>query len=116
VTRFASNVAAMHCQAAKGAPVPVLCTAEEEEETLACLNRLRPGWSWRCMGIQALNSGRPQPSSGSVDLAVLHDWLRFQKVLVVAPGCAREFHYALSLIGSDNALSLEDLLAYSPQC
>lgn len=116
VTRFARNVAALHCQAAKGAPVPVLCIAEEEEETLACLNRLRPGWTWRCMGIQTLNRGRSQPSSGSVELAVLHDWMRFQKVLVVAPGCAREFHYALSLIGSDKAVALEDLLVYSPQC
>jgi hypothetical protein len=116
VTRFARNVAALHCQAAKGAAVPVLCTAEEEEETVACLNRLRPGWSWRCMGIQTLNCGRPQPSSGAVELAVLHDWMRFQKVLVVAPGCAREFHYALSLIGSDTSVALEDLLAYSPLC
>jgi len=49
-----------------------------------------------------------------VELAVLHDWMRFQKVLVVAPDCAREFHYALSLIGSDTAVALEDLLAYSP--
>ncbi len=115
-TRFARNVAALHCQAAKGAPIPVLCIAEEEEEVLARLGRLRPGWSWRCMGIQALNCGRPQPSSGGVELAVLHDWMRFQKVLVVAPGCAREFHYALSLVGSDTALALEELLAYSPLC
>lgn len=113
--RFARNVAALHCQAAKGAPVPVLCTAEEEEEVLARLERLRPGWTWRCMGIQALNCDRPQPSSGGVELAVLHDWMRFQKVLLVAPGCAREFHYALSLIGSDTAVALEELLDYSPQ-
>jgi len=114
--RFARNVASLHCQAAKGAPIPVLCTAEEEEEVLARLSRLRPGWSWRCMGIQALNCGRPQPSSGCVELAVLHDWMRFQKALIVAPGCAREFHYALSLVGSDTAVALEELLDYSPQC
>jgi len=115
VTRFARNVAALHCQAAKNAPVPVLCTAAEEEEVVARLNRLRPGWAWRFMGIQAPNSDRPQPSSGCVALAVLHDWMRFQKVLIVAPGCASEFRYALSLIGSDTAVALEELLEASPQ-
>jgi len=115
-TRFARNVAALHCQAAKGVAVPVLCTAEEEAETVARLSRLRPGWSWRCLGIQTLCSGCAQPSSGSLELNVLHDWMRFQDVLLIAPGCAREFHYALSLIAGDNVLATEELLAYAPLC
>lgn len=115
-TRFARNVAALHCQAAKGVAVPVLCTALEEQEVLARLGRLRPGWSWRCMGIKVPTSEDAAPSSGSVTLAVLHDWMRFQEVLVLTPACAREHHYALSLITGDNVLDLEELLAYSPQC
>ncbi|MDR3640426.1 MAG: hypothetical protein P4L39_03805 [Humidesulfovibrio sp.] len=114
--RFARNVAALHCQAAKGVALPVLCTAEEEMEILPRLGRLRPDWSWRFLGIQAIEAGRPKPSSGSVELAALHDWIRFQDVLLLAPGCAREYHYALSLIRGDNVLDLEQLLAYSPQC
>ena len=115
-TRFARNVAALHCQAAKGVAVPVLCTAEEEAETVARLNRLRPGWSWRCMGIHALDADRARPSCGAVELPVLHDWMRFQAVLILAPGCAREFHYALSVVTGDNVVDLEELLAYSPLC
>lgn len=114
--RFARNVAALHCQAAKGVAVPVLCTAEEEAETVARLSRLRPGWSWRCLGIRALDPGRSQPSGGCVELTALHDWMRFQDVLLLAPGCAREFHYALSLIAGDNVLAAEELLAHAPLC
>jgi len=115
-TRFARNVAALHCQAAKGVAVPVLCTAQEEPEVLARLARLRPGWSWSCVGIQAPTSEGAAPSSGTVALAALHDWMRSQEVLALAPACAREFHYALSLIAGDNVLDLEELLAYSPLC
>lgn len=114
--RFARNVAALHCQAAKGAAVPVLCTAEEEAETVARLGRLRPGWDWRCLGIQTLDPGRVQPTGGGLELAALHDWMRHQDVLLVAPACAREFHYALSLIAGDNVLDAEELLAYTPLC
>jgi hypothetical protein len=113
--RFARNVAALHCQAAKGAALPVLCTAEEEDEIQARLKGLRPDWSWRFLGILGLEAGRPEPSSGSLKLAVLHDWMRFQDVLLLAPGCAREFCYALSLIRGDNVLKLEELLADTPQ-
>ncbi|MDP3427453.1 MAG: DUF115 domain-containing protein [Humidesulfovibrio sp.] len=115
-TRFARNVAALHCQAARGVAVPVLCDAQEEPETLARLGRLRPGWSWRCMGIHAPTSEGAAPSSGTVALAALHDWMRSQEVLVISPACAREFHYALSLIAGDNVLDLEELLAYTPLC
>ena len=112
--RFARNVAALHCLAAEGVAIPVLCTAQEEAQTVARLRRLRPGWAWRCLGIQTVNSGCAQPSSGCLELAVLHDWMRFQDVLIVAPGCAGEFHYALSMVADDNVLDLEELLAYSP--
>ena len=112
--RFARNVAALHCLAAEGVAIPVLCTAEEEAQTVARLSRLRPGWSWRCLGIQTANSGCAQPSSGCLELTVLHDWMRFQDVLLVAPGCANEFHYALSIVAGDNVVDLEELLAYSP--
>lgn len=115
-TRFARNVAVLHCQAAKGVAVPVLCSAEEEQGALAGLGRLRPGWSWRCLGIKAPTSEGAAPSGGVVELAALHDWMRSQEVLVLSAACAREFHYALSLIAGDNVLDLEELLAYSPQC
>jgi hypothetical protein len=114
--RFARNVAALHCQAAKGVAVPVLCTAEEEAQTVARLSRLRPGWSWRCLGIQTPDPGRAQPTGGGLEMAALHDWMRFQDVLLVAPACAREFHYALSLVAGDNLMDTEELLAYSPLC
>lgn len=115
-TRFARNVAALHCQAARGVAVPVLCTAQEEPEALARLGRLRPGWAWSCVGIQAPTSEGAAPSSGTVALAALHDWMRSQEVLVISPACAREFHYALSLLSGDNVVDLEELLAYSPLC
>jgi len=114
--RFARNVAALHCLAAKGAAVPVLCTAEEETRTVARLSRLRPGWTWRCLGIQTLDPGRVQPTGGGLEMAALHDWMRHQDALLVAPACAREFHYALSLIAGDNILTSEELLAYEPLC
>jgi len=114
--RFARNVAALHCRAAKGMTLLILCTAEEESETVARLSRLRPGWSWRCVGIQSLDSRRPQPLSGSRELAVLFDWMRIQEVLIVAPDCARRFHYVLSLVSGENILDLESLLAYAPLC
>ncbi|GAB6127382.1 motility associated factor glycosyltransferase family protein [Humidesulfovibrio idahonensis] len=117
-TRFARNVAALHCQAAKGAAIPVLCTAEEEAEVRARLAALPPAhgqdWTWRFMGVRALGTGRPEPSSGCVEQAALCDWMHFQDVLVLAPGCAREFGYALDLMRDDNVLDLEELLAYAP--
>jgi hypothetical protein len=111
---FARNVAALHCQAAKGAAVPVLCTAEEEAGVAARLAVLFPGWKWRFMGICAVKNARPEPSAGALELKALGDWMRFQDVLVVAPACAREHHYALSLVRDANAQDLEELLAYAP--
>jgi len=113
-TRFARNVAALHCQAARNAAISVLCTAEEEAEIQTRLAAYRPDWTWRFMGVRALGTGRPEPSSGCVEQAALNDWMRFQDVVVLAPGCAREFAYALSLVRGDNALDLEELLAYTP--
>jgi hypothetical protein len=40
--------------------------------------------------------------------------MRFQDVLLVAPACAREHHYALSLVRDAGAQDLEELLAYAP--
>ncbi|MBU1042390.1 MAG: hypothetical protein KKF77_14945, partial [Proteobacteria bacterium] len=115
-TRFARNVAVLHRQADRGVAVPVLCSSQEEQEALAGLARLRPGWSWRCLGIKAPTSEGAAPSAGFVELAALHDWMRSQEVLVISPACAREFHYALSLIAGENVLDLEELLGYAPQC
>lgn len=115
-TRFARNVAALHVMASRGVAIPVLCTAEEEAGVLARLKRLWPDWSWRCLGIFAVDAGRPEPSAGCVELKAVYDWLCAQEVVVLAPGCAREFDYALSLLATENVLGLEALAAYDPQC
>jgi spore maturation protein SpmB len=111
--RFARNVAALHLQAARDEPVPVLCTSEEEAETRLQLARLWPDWSWRCLGIDVPGTGRPAPSGGGLELHALHDWLHFKDVVIVAPGFAREFHYALSLIEGDNSIGLWELTPYA---
>jgi len=116
VVRFARNVAALHLLAAKGKTIPVLCTAEEEEEATARLGRAHPGWKWRFLGIHGSEAGRPAPSGGNLGLAVLHDWLNFQSALIVAPGCAREYRYALALVTADNVLPLDEFLADAPLC
>jgi hypothetical protein len=115
-TRFARNVATLHVMASRGAAIPVLCTAEEEAVVLARLKRLWPDWSWRCLGILAVEAGRPEPSAGSVALGTVYDWLCAQDAVVLAPGCAREFDYALSLVAGENVIDLEALLAYAPEC
>lgn len=114
--RFARNVAALFRRAAAGEALPVLVTEEEEADVLARLTVMRVGWTWRPIGLRTLAGGRPEPSGGAVDLAALDGWLRQQDALLLAPGCAREFHYALSLLQNDNILPVEDLLAYRPLC
>lgn len=113
--RFARNVAALYLLASRGEKAPVLCTAEEEADVAASLTRLAPGWTWRFLGIRVPDTGRADPSSGSLDLETAHDWLHAQDVVIVAPGCAREFDYALSLLAGDNVLGLGELLAYAPE-
>jgi hypothetical protein len=110
--RFARNVAALYLLASRGEKAPVLCTAEEEADVAASLTRLpRAGRarSWE----SASRHGTGRPSSGSLDLETAHDWLHAQDVVIVAPGCAREFDYALSLLAGDNVLGLGELLAYA---
>ena len=114
--RFARNVAALYCRAAKGEALPVLVTAEEEAKVLAALAAMQPGWTWRAIGLRTLAGGRAEPSGGAVDLTALDGWLRRQDALLLAPGCAREFRYVLSLLGGSNILPVEDLLAYRPLC
>lgn len=112
--RRARNIAALHLQASLSLALPVLCTGEEEPEAAAALGRLHPGWKWRFIGLRGLPAERPEPSGGVVELTALYEWLRRQRVTVIAPGCGREFGYALDLVKGDNVIGLDDLLADAP--
>lgn len=110
-TRFARNCAALFLRASMGRPLAVLCTGEEEAAALRQLGRHHPGWTWQAWGIVFPGTERPAPSGGVVELARLHDWLEAQEVVVVAPGFAAEYHYALSLVAGDNVIELEAVAA-----
>jgi hypothetical protein len=104
--RFARNSVSLRLQAAKGRPVPVLCTTEEETAVRQQLSGPYPDCVWRCHGLAMPGTGRPAPSDGSLELATLHDWLQVQDVVLVAPGFAKEYHYVLSLVAGDNVIAM----------
>jgi hypothetical protein len=112
--RHARHVAALRLQAAEDREVTVFCTAEEEAQCLAALLRLHPGWRWRGLGLSALDAGRPKPPAGAAHIAQLARWLDEQRVAVLAPGCAKEFRYVLSLLPDDKLIGLDELLEALP--
>ncbi len=112
--RFARNVATLHVLADKGRPVPVLATAAEEERLRRLLSLWRPGWNWLFRGIEAMGYEEPMPSGGGLTLAAVGDWMLHQEAVILGADCAREFHYALSLMAFDNVVAAGELLAFRP--